>query len=159
MASDKYTAQEMIDALTFTKGMITVAARKLGCAPNTVRRYIREYKTVAEAKREAHENLGDQVELTLASMALGERDAAGRFIREPNIAALIFIAKTKFRDRGYVEKQHVQVDDWRSQAIEYIRRGELSFEALADEFDPDLATELFRAAGVPVEVGTGTSED
>lgn len=54
-------------------------------------------------------------------------------------------------------------EDWRTDAIEMIRRGEVSYEALADEFDPDLATELFRAAGVPVrttlQVGEGESQD
>lgn len=85
--------------------MVTLAAKRIGCAPNTVRRYIREYVTVAEAKQEAHENLGDQVELTLVSMALGERSQTGKFIREPNIAALIFLAKTKFKERGFVERQ------------------------------------------------------
>jgi len=44
----------------------------------------------------------------------------------------------------------VQVDDWRSQAIEEIKAGKLDFEALARHFDEQLATELFRAAGVPV---------
>jgi hypothetical protein len=51
------------------------------------------------------------------------------------------------------ERHQIKVDDWRSEAIEYIRRGELSFEALAEEFDRDLATELFKAAGVPVQAG------
>jgi len=60
---------------------------------------------------------------------------------------------------GLYAPTKVQVDDWRSEAIEYIRRGELSFEALADEFDPDLATELFRAAGVPVTPGAGATKD
>ena len=105
MASEKYTAQQMIDALKETRGMITLAAKRLGCAPNTVRRYVEKYVTVAEAKHEAHENLGDQVELTLVSEALGERDKSGRYVRTPNTAALIFLAKTKFKDRGYVERQ------------------------------------------------------
>jgi len=105
VATEKYTAQDMIDALAETRGMVTLAAKRIGCAPTTVRRYIREYVTVAEAKQEAHENLGDQVELTLVSMALGERSQTGKFIREPNIAALIFLAKTKFKERGFVERQ------------------------------------------------------
>ncbi len=44
----------------------------------------------------------------------------------------------------------IKVDDWRSEAIEYIRRGEISYDALAQEFDHDLATELFEAAGVSI---------
>jgi transposase-like protein len=105
---EKYTPQQMIDALIETNGMITLAARRLGCSSNTVRRYIRQYATVAAAQREAQERLGDQVELTLISMALGERDkTTGQYIREPNIAALIFLAKTKFKHRGFVERQEV----------------------------------------------------
>ncbi|MFA6270686.1 MAG: terminase small subunit [Candidatus Paceibacterota bacterium] len=52
----------------------------------------------------------------------------------------------------------VKVEDWRSEAIEYIRRGELSFEALVEEgFDRDLATELFKAAGIPVQTGKSSA--
>jgi len=46
------------------------------------------------------------------------------------------------------------VVDWRGEAIEYIRRGELSFEALASEFDHELASELFQAAGIATPIMT-----
>jgi phage terminase small subunit len=46
----------------------------------------------------------------------------------------------------------VRVEDWRSQAIADIRDGKIKFELLAEEFDYDLATELFAAAGIPVQV-------
>lgn len=46
----------------------------------------------------------------------------------------------------------VKVDDWRSQAIEAIREGQISYPAAVQAFnDEDLATELFRQAGVPIE--------
>lgn len=45
----------------------------------------------------------------------------------------------------------VQVDDWRMQAIEDIKAGRIEYKALAEAFDNDIATELFRAAGVPVQ--------
>lgn len=45
----------------------------------------------------------------------------------------------------------VQSDDWRTEAIDLIRRGELTFDALAEAFDNDLASQLFREAGVPVQ--------
>lgn len=101
MAREKYTAEQMIDALVATKGMITLAARQLGCAPNTVRRYIREYVTVREAQFEATEQMGDAVELALYDEAINKR----------NTAALIFLAKTKFKARGYVERQEVSGKD------------------------------------------------
>lgn len=164
MGKNKYTAQQMVEALEETKGMITVAARRLGCAPNTVRRYIRLYATVADAQREARENLGDQVELTLATMALGVRDPqTGEYTREPSITALIFLAKTQFKERGYTERHDftgkVKHEDWRDKAIELIRAKEVSYKALEHEFGSDLATELFRTAGVPVEAGESARGD
>lgn len=44
----------------------------------------------------------------------------------------------------------VQVDDWRTQAIADIKAGSISYKALAEAFDNDLATELFTRAGVPI---------
>ena len=112
----------MIDALTETKGMITLAARRLGCAPNTVRRYIREYVTVAEAQHEAHENLGDQVELALYDEAVNKR----------NTAALIFLAKTQFKDRGYVERQEHRHGGADGGAIVVKWANELDDDAISD---------------------------
>ena len=97
--NDKFSAQQMIDALQQTKGMVTLAARQLKCAPNTVRRYIREYTTVAAAATQANDLTGDTVELALYDEAVNKR----------NIAALIFLAKTKFKDRGYVERMEIDV--------------------------------------------------
>ena len=96
MANLKYTTQQMVDALTETKGMITIAAKRLGCAPNTVRRYIARSPTIAQAKQDAHDEMGDAVELKLYNEAMGG-----------NIAALIFLAKTQLKDRGYVERQEI----------------------------------------------------
>lgn len=44
----------------------------------------------------------------------------------------------------------MKIDDWRSQAIADIRAGHIKYQPLAEAFDDDLATELFKAAGVPV---------
>lgn len=67
-------------------------------------------------------------------------------------AALIQLGKyhSLFIDR-------VKVEDWRSEAIDLIRRNEITFDALAEEFDRDLAVELFKAAGVPVQAAEGSS--
>lgn len=44
----------------------------------------------------------------------------------------------------------LKVEDWRSEAIELIRKGAVKYEPLVEELGEELATELFRAAGVPV---------
>ena len=91
---NQYTAAQMIDALTATRGMITFAARKLGCAPNTIRRYIKEYPTVEAALNELREQEGDAIELALYDEGVNKR----------NSAVLMFLAKTKHKARGYVER-------------------------------------------------------
>jgi phage terminase small subunit len=60
-------------------------------------------------------------------------------------AALALLGK---HYRLFVERH--ELFDWRGEAIDLIRRGDLTFEALAGEFDENLAAELFESAGVPI---------
>lgn len=53
----------------------------------------------------------------------------------------------------------VEVEDWRSRAVEDIRAGRIDFQALAEAFDESLAAELFRTAGVAVEVRESTPRE
>jgi hypothetical protein len=126
---EQYTAQQMIDALKATRGMKTVAARRLGCAYNTVVKYIDKYPTVKAALDETRDGMGDSIESTLLATALGERDNDGGWKAEPNVSALIFLAKTHpaMRERGYgemhkhehsgdvtIRKRYISIspDDW-----------------------------------------------
>lgn len=52
----------------------------------------------------------------------------------------------------------IQIDDWRSQAIADIKAGIVSYEALVSAFDSTLATELFAAAGISVQISESASE-
>jgi hypothetical protein len=49
--------------------------------------------------------------------------------------------------------------DWRDEALDLIRKHEVDYEALVNEFGSDLATELFKLAGVPVEVESSAESD
>jgi hypothetical protein len=89
----KYTAEQMIDALAESMGMISPAARKLGCSRTTVRRYLAEYPEIAEAIEDANEEVNDIAELKLL-------DA----IKRGEAWAICFRLKTKAKNRGYVEK-------------------------------------------------------
>jgi len=93
----KYTAEQMIQALRETKGQITLAARRVGCAYNTMRRYVDEYPSVKAVLEEENAVMGDAVELALYDEAVNKR----------NTAALIFLAKTKFKERGYTERHDI----------------------------------------------------
>lgn len=53
----------------------------------------------------------------------------------------------------------VKIEDWRTQAIADIRAGKIPYEALEEAFDRNLATELFRAAGVSLSVGESPREE
>jgi len=49
--------------------------------------------------------------------------------------------------------QYHKHETWQDVAIENIRAGTLGYEELEEAFDSDLATELFRNAGVEITVG------
>ena len=91
---EKYTAQQMIEVIQDAKGILTVAARKLGCSRNTLYRYMQKYATVQDAYDEANESNIDFVETKLMEQ-----------INKGNITAIIFFLKTKAKHRGYVERQ------------------------------------------------------
>lgn len=109
--TDRFTTQQVIDALTASRGMKTIAARRLGCVYNTIQRYIDTYPTVKAALKETRESMGDSIESTLLATALGERNNNGGWKTEPNVSALIFLAKTHpaMRERGYGELHNVNV--------------------------------------------------
>ena len=46
----RYTAQQVIDALRTTKGMIYLAAKQLQCDPDTIMNYCKRYPAVEAAK-------------------------------------------------------------------------------------------------------------
>lgn len=70
-------------------------------------------------------------------------------------AAMEFL---KRRDKeNWSDKIVVSIEDLRQKAIEDIRAGRLTYEALAAE-DKSLADELFASAGVPIETGTRQSQ-
>lgn len=94
---EKFTAQQMIDALKKTHGMVSYAADLLRCSPQTVTRYIRIYPTVAAAMDEFVQKDADSVELALIDEAINKR----------NSTVLMFLARTKFKDRGYTERVEV----------------------------------------------------
>ena len=95
---EKYTAAQIIEALQSTKGMVSLAAKRLGCAPDTVYRYIREYSTVAAAQKQEREAVTDIAELALY-----------KAIQQGEGWAICFYLKTQGRERGYVERMDGRV--------------------------------------------------
>ncbi len=93
---NKYTAEQMIDALRKTRGMKGPAAKILNCTYNTVSSYADRYPTVAAVIAEEREMMTDVAELALA-----------RAIQGGEAWAVCFYLKTIGKERGYVERQEV----------------------------------------------------
>jgi len=106
-AKSKFTVEEVIAAVKKNRGILTLAAKELGCARQTLHNYVNRYPTVAQAVSDERESL-----LDLAEGSLFEQ------VRKGNITAIIFTLKTIGKHRGYVERQEVTGAD--SSPIELI---------------------------------------
>ena len=95
-----WEASEVAQALLDARGFTSVAADKLGCTTQTIRNYIKRYRTVAQAKEEARERMKDKAEGMLLEN-----------IMSGNVAAQIFYLKTQAKDRGYTEKVEIEAGE------------------------------------------------
>lgn len=114
MADDKYTPEQVIRAIEDTKGLVTLAARRLNCHPNTIRNYAKRYKSVERALIEERERMTDVAELALYNK-----------IQEGEGWAVCFYLKTQGKARGYVERQEIE------------HSGEIAMKAYTTEASPD----------------------
>ena len=128
----KYRADEMAEALRETKGLISVAARKIGCEPNTVRAYIKRYPTVAQVVKDSRESITDLAETRLwAAIDRGEPWAVQFWLR------------TQARERGYSDRYDLGTF-LRERAVE-----------LADERGLDKTATLHAAERILAEARSG----
>jgi len=96
MSSERYTAAQIIEALKATKGMVYLAADRLGCSHQTVYNYIERYPTIKNEWDAQNGKMGDTAELKLYQAIING---------EP--WAVAFYLKTKGKTRGYVERSEV----------------------------------------------------
>lgn len=95
--AEKYKAEQVIEAIKKTKGLVTHTARYLGCEPDTVRNYVKRYPSVAAALKEAREAVTDLAEMALYDAIEGRESWA-----------VCFYLKTQGKSRGYIEKQQIE---------------------------------------------------
>ncbi len=89
----EFTQVQVAGALTAASGLVTSAARRLGCNPKTVYRNIERFPALRDVLTEARESSID-----LAESKLMEAIKAG------NLTAIIFFLKTQGKSRGYSER-------------------------------------------------------
>lgn len=108
MATQRYTVKQVVDALHETKGLVYLAAKKLGCEPKTIHNYATRYAAVKEALVTARGEMVDVAEAKLyQAVTNGEQ------------WAVLFSLRTQGKERGYVERVQAEVgnkDDWRDDA-------------------------------------------
>src|SRR5262245_1494375 len=100
MSRQRYTAAQVAQALTLTKGLVYLAAKRLKCEPQTVYNYCERYPSV-QAARDAQR--GQMVDL--AEQKLWES------IQNGEAWGITLCLKTLGKDRGYVERQELTGND------------------------------------------------
>jgi len=94
--NNHYLAQEFIDAIPGTGGIITAIAKKVGCAWHTAKKYIDTYATVGQAYQDECEKVLDLAESKVIEMI---HASDGQMVR--------YYLSTKGKRRGYTERQEI----------------------------------------------------
>src|SRR5262245_63765470 len=92
----RYRQGEVAEAVRASRGLVTLAARRLGCDRDTVLRYAHRYPTVAAALADAREQQLDVTEARLFQA-----------IDQGELGAITFYLRTVGRHRGYSERHEV----------------------------------------------------
>ena len=96
-AGEHYTAQQFIDAIPGTGGIVTGIAKRVGCSWHTAKRYIDMYATVRQAYDDECEAILDMAELRTIEK-----------IKEGEWPVIRYYLSTKGRHRGYVTRQEIE---------------------------------------------------
>jgi hypothetical protein len=105
----KYTNEEIVAALRKTMGMVYLAAKHVGCDPDTIHLRARKHPEVAACIRSQRGELVDTAELALRNAIL-----------RGDAWAIALVLKTLGKDRGYVEKQEVEHSGSTTQTVIYL---------------------------------------
>ena len=113
----RYTQAQVIDALRETKGMVYLAAKRLGCEAQTIYNYRDRYPAVRAEMEQQDGEVDDAAEMKLYQAII-----AG----EP--WAVQFRLRTKGKRRGYVERvqQEVSGPDGGPIQTEHVEKHDLS---------------------------------
>jgi hypothetical protein len=97
---NRYTYEQVKEALEINGGMPSQAARTLGCSLSTVLRWMEREPELKAVQRDAAESLVD-----LAEIALKRRILTG------DTTAIIFTLKTQGKNRGWAERLELSGPD------------------------------------------------
>lgn len=92
-AHRKHSKKEVIEALEATRGLVSLAAERLGVTQQAIFKRLNTDPEIAEAARVVRER---QTDLTEAKLF--------QAINNGDMTAIIFYLKTQAKNRGYVER-------------------------------------------------------
>ena len=98
--NNHYKAEQFINAIPGTGGIISTIAKRVGCDWHTAKRYINDYATIAKAYKDECEAVLDMAE----SILIGN-------IKDGDSSDAKWYLARKGRDRGYVERQEIETGD------------------------------------------------
>ncbi len=90
MAVKKYTVDQVAGALREGNGILSVAAKILGCHRNTIYNYLEDHPELKDLVEECRETLVDEAEQILLKK-----------VKEEDIRCVMFVLRTLGRHRGY----------------------------------------------------------
>jgi len=96
----QYTVKHMVRALTECRGLVSYAARRLGCSVRTVENYCTRYAAVRQARDDARGELLDLAETHL-----------WQSVERGDLSAVMFVLRSLGRDRGYGDKTEITGPD------------------------------------------------
>jgi len=95
-----HSKKEFLDALERSLGVVTTAAKVCNIARTTHYRWLDEDEEYAEAVKDIQESAIDFAESSLHQQ-----------IKDKVPSSTIFYLKTKGKNRGYVEKQQIEINE------------------------------------------------
>jgi hypothetical protein len=93
---NQLTVSQIVEALQATNGLVSLAAKKLGCSPQNIYARRERSPAIGKAIYDSRQELVDHAELALRSAVL-----------DKEAWAVCLVLKTLGKDRGYVERQEV----------------------------------------------------
>ena len=139
----RFTNDQVADALRTTAGLRSAAASLLECSPSTVKRYIDRSETLTRIEAEI-------VERNLDLAESGLLDA----INKGNLTAIMFYLKTKGKHRGYAERHQIEGKDGAPVEV----KAQLDFSGLSAtgvQFLHGVVKELLQPGGARQESESG----
>jgi len=109
----RYKAEQVLEAIKDSAGIVSNVARKLGCDWHTARRYIDEYISTKLAFQGEMERVNDLAEVKLIEQ-----------IQSGEAWAIKYRLSSKAKDRGYVERQEIAGVEGKELVVNIVRRKE-----------------------------------